>query len=307
MGGVRAIGRRMIGLASSVIVVGALGLSVPARGAAAVDCSQGRTLLQCNEKLAIYNDSFNWGIGGFLDLTMFAAHLPLHLSNGALREFWHYETATGITRYEFELASIEQNVDQNFEQVAPPATLPSPPVKATGIVTRRMAGAMRALLIAEQQEVANLVAMETALSRATAALKLGRRDWAGWQTYAAAGFARGAAQAIGRVIPAQQRVTKTLVRARLLFGVGAADERVAQRWVRRHGFPAPVQQIMSKLGASPVVLALARSTFVNSRTVPVTYSLARYLSSARVVGDEKKCMDALQAFAARIPLAPHPA
>jgi hypothetical protein len=295
----------MIWFGSGLLLMCSLALWAPA--ARSVDCSKGRSLLLCSERVAIYNDSASWAVGGFVDLSLFAAHLPLHLNNPALAQFWQYETATAFARYLFEVGIINEGVDEDFEQVAPAARLLAPIVKPTGIVTRQVASALSRLLRAEDQEVANLVAMNTALNRATAArINRSRPDWAAWQEYQAARFARQAAAAIGHVIPAAQRVTQAFVHSGLLFGVGPADLQAAQRRVRAHGFPAAIRRTMSVLGVPPPWIAAGRAIFLQANIGPTSYGLTQYLSSASVIGAEKGCANALVRFAARIPVAPQP-
>jgi hypothetical protein len=273
---------------------------------ASADCSLGRSLLQCGEKDALYYDSVNAGIVGFASLDLFRAKRPLHLNNPALAAFWRYQSAAGIARYEYEFSIINQNFDQDFEEVPQAAKLSPPSVKRSGIVTRGMARAMTRLMRAEQQQIVNLAAMNTALDRASAAILLSRPDWTRYQTYVAAGFARRAAAAIAAVIPRERAVTKALVRARLLFGVGPADQRAAQRWVRKHGFPGPVRQIMLTLGMNPISIAFTRQAFLSARVGPTTFSVSKYLSAGSVVSNQKSAANALNGFANRIPAVPQP-
>jgi hypothetical protein len=291
--------------------VAGLLLSMSAQGANAqtsgTNCKLGRSLLACSEKVGLYYDSVNSAIGGLGATELFQAPRPLHLSNPALAQFWRFEAASGITRYGFELGIASQSGDQNFEQVQPAASPPAPVVAPHGIVTRRMAGAMTRLMRAEQREDVNLVAMDVALNRATYALQASRSDWAHYQAYVAAGYARRAAAAIAGVIPAQRAVTKVLVRARLMFGVGGADQRAAQRYVRRHGFPSRIQQIMVSLGMDQITLAFVRYGFLHAKLGPVTYSMSRYLSSSSLIAKEKQCRGALRHFANRTPAVAQPA
>ncbi len=273
----------------------------------ASNCSAGRSLLQCGEKQGIYNDAFNWAAGGVLDLVLFETRLPVPLKNPALARFWRFETATALARYGLEFASVQQLTDPDFEHLAPAATLPAPAVRAGGVVTRQMAAAMSRLMLAEQQEVVNLGAFNTALNRATAALiERSRADWVAWQASAAAGFALHAAAAIGRVRVAERALTRSLVHARLLFGVGPVDLRRAQRYVRAHGLARSVTDVMTTLGVPPILLALIKDGFVNAGLGPTSFSLSQYFSSPTVTAGEKRCADALRHFAARIPRAGRP-
>jgi hypothetical protein len=170
-----------------------------------------------------------------------------------------------------------------------------------------MATVMTRLMQGEQQEVVNLVAMNTALNRATYALQDSRPDWSQYQTYMAANFARHAADAISRLIGRQRAVTKALVQRKLMFGVGDADERAAQRSVRKHGFPRGVQQAMVSLGADPLTLAFVKDSFLHAKPVAITYSMSKYLSSSSVITRERQCASALRHFANRIPAVSQPA
>jgi hypothetical protein len=291
-------------LTSSIAVVCALVLWQPAAGAAAT-CT-GRSELSCSVKTALYYDAVNWAVGGFGSLDLFAAPKTLHLSNPALAQFWRFEAATGITRYEFELGIGSQGNDGAYESVVTAAKLSAPVIKPSGIVSHHTASAMSSLLAAEQREIVNLVAADVALNRAFGATVAGRQDWANYQTYTAALLARRAARAIGQVIGWQRSVTRALLGAGLKFGVGPGDQHAEQRYVRKHGFPAAVKQIMLTLGNNGVTLALAKSAFVHAKASAMTFSLSKYLSSASVSGDEKKCAGALVSFANSVPSVPRP-
>jgi hypothetical protein len=290
---------------SSIAVVCALALWQPVAGAAA-PCS-GRTALSCSVRTAIYYDAVNWALGGFGSLDLFQAPKALHLANPALAQFWRFEAASGMTRYVFELGIGSQGNDGAYESVVSAAKIPPPRIKPSGIVRRRTAFVMTRLLSAEQQEIANLVATDVALNRAFGATVAGRQDWANYQTYTAALLARRAAAAIGHVIPRQRALTEALLRAGLKFGVGPADQSAEQRYVRKHGFPPAVTQVMQTLGNNSVTLALAKSAFVHAKTTSaMTFSMTRYLSSAIVIADEKKCARALVSFANGVPSVPRP-
>jgi hypothetical protein len=291
-------------LTSSIAVVCALALWQPVAGAAA-SCP-GRTQLSCSVRTAIYYDAVNWAIGGFASLDLFQAPKTLHLNNPALAQFWRFEAATGMTRYVFELGIGSQGNDGAYESVVTAAKPPAPVIKPSGIVSHHTASAMSRLLAAEQHEVVNLVAVDVALNRAFGATVAGRQDWADYQTYTAALLARRAAAAIGSVIPRQRAVTQALLGAGLKFGVGPADQRGEERAVRKHGFPAALQQIMTTLGNNSITLAVAKSAFVHATPTAMTYSLSKYLSSASVIADEKKCAGALVSFAKGVPSAARP-
>ena len=150
------------------------------------------------------------------------------------------------------------------------------------------------------------MAIDVALNRAFGATVAGRSDWASYQTYTAAVLARGAATAIGEVIPRQRAVSRALLGAGLQFGVGPSDERAEQRYVRKNGLPAAVAQIMTMLGNNGVTLAVAKYVFVHAKPTPMTYRMSPYLSSASVISNESKCATALLSFANSVPSAPRP-
>jgi hypothetical protein len=212
-----------------------------------------------------------------------------------------------MTRFEYDLAiGGPGSADSLFESPVQAAHPPAPVIMPTGIVTGHMARAMRRLVKAEEQEAVNLVAMDTALDRAIGANQRSRTDWSKYLAYIAAGFARRAAGAIGTVIRRQHAVTKALVHARLMFGVGPADQRAETRYVRKHGFPRAVTQTMLNLGMNPIVLRFAKYSFVHAKPSSTTYSLSKYLSSSSVIRNERKLQSALRGFAARVPAAPKP-
>jgi hypothetical protein len=266
----------------------------------------GRPQLTCTLRAALYNDSVNSAIGGFAAVDLFEAPGPLHLSNPALAQFWHFEAATGITRYVYELAVGSQGNDLAFETIPQAMRLPAPRIKPSGIVNRRSATALSRLLSAEQQEIVNLLAMDIALNRATGATISSRSDWATYQTYVAARFAREAAGAMNALVSRQRSVTAALLRAGLRFGVGEADQHAAQRHVRAHGWPRAIKQNLLTLGMSAAAVRLAKSAFLNGNVGATTFSLSRQLSSTSVVKDERKCARALLQFADRTPTVPVP-
>jgi hypothetical protein len=266
----------------------------------------GRPQLTCSQRAALYNDSVNWGLEGFAGVDLFEAPRTLHLNNPALAQFWRFEAATGITRYMFGLAVGSQGNDLSFETVPQAARLQAPVIRPSGIVGRRLAAALGGLLGVEEQEIANLEAMDIALNRATGATIDGRKDWAGYQVYVAARFARRAAGAMNRLVSRQRAVTKALQRAGLHFGVGEADQRAAQRYVRKHGWPPAINQDMLALGMNSVTLSLAKNAFVHVNAGSATFSLSQYMSSASVIGEQKSCARALLQFAAQTPAVPVP-
>jgi hypothetical protein len=305
--GQSAFGRRLAGFAASLLCVCGLGLWQPlADGAAATATCPGRPALPCSLRTALYYDGANWAIGGFGSLDLFQAKRALHLGNPALAGFWRYEAATGMARYQYDLAIGSPGRDLAFESPVQTPRPPAPVIKATGIVTRHMASVMRSLLKAEQQEVGTLVAMDTALDRAAGAVSRGRSDWAKYLAYVSAGFARQAADAIGVVIPRQRAVTKALIHAKLPFGVGPADQRAAQRYVRSHGFPPALQQIMLQVGMNSVTVSLAKYGFLHAKPNATTYSMSRYLSLAKVIRYEQNLASELRSFAGSVPAVSQP-
>ena len=308
LGGPSTCAKRLAGFAATSLVVCGLGLWQPmAEGVAASTCSGGRPVFTCNQRIALYNDAVDWAIGGFDALDLFRAPKTLHLGNPALAAFWRYEAATAMSRYEYDLAlGSPGTADTLFETPVQVARPPRPVIKPTGIVTGHMAGVMRRLVKAEQQEAVNLVAMDTALDRAIGANQRSRPDWSRYLGYVAAGFARRAAAAIGTVVPRQRAVTKVLVHAKLMFGVGPADQKAEARVVRKHGFPRAVTQAMLDMGVSPVVIRFARYSFVHAKPSSTTFSLSKYLSSASVIHRERQLASTLRAFATSVPAAPRP-
>jgi hypothetical protein len=289
---------------SSIAVVCALALWQPVAGDA--QSCPGRPQLSCSVRTALYYDAVNWAVGGFGSLDTFQAPKVLHLNNPALAQFWQFEAATGITRYEFELGIGSQGNDGAYESPVSAAKLAAPKIKSSGIVNRHMASVLSRLLAAEQQEIVDLVAADVALNRTTGATIGGRTDWANYQEYTAAGFARRAAAAIGKVIPRERAVTRALIGAGLQFGIGPADQHAEQRYVRKHGFPHAVLQLLVMLGNNGVTLALEKDAFVHAKASANTFSMSKYLSSASVIGTERKCASALVSFANGVPAAPQP-
>jgi hypothetical protein len=274
--------------------------------ASAASSCPGRPQLTCSERAALYNDSVSWGTEGFAAVDLFEARRQLHLNNPALAQFWRFEAATGIARYMFELGVGSQGNDLAFETVPQAARVPAPVIRPSGIVSSRLAGALTTLLSEEQQEIVNLLATDVALNRATGAAISGRQDWARYQTYVAAQFARKTAAAMKGLVPRQRAASEALLRAGLKFGVGEADQRAAQRYVRKHGWPSAIDHDMVALGMSAVTLSLAKNAFVHSNAGTTTFSLSKYMSSASVISEEKSCARALLQFAGQTPAAPLP-
>jgi hypothetical protein len=293
------------------LLLGAVSVSVgsaSAGAAATKSCQKGRSLLQCNEKIGIYDDSYVASIGGFGDLVLFETKLPLPIGNSALSQFWRYQTATSIARLEFESSIINQETDENIEQISKLANLPAPVVRASGVVDRHTASALSALVRAEQQQVLNLAAMNTALNRATAALiTRTRSDWLRYQESAAGGFAIHAAAATQRMIRFQQAAERALVAKNLLFGVGPVDLKLAQSAVKRaRSFVPRIAALLTRFGIAPPVLGAAEAEFALANLGPTSVSLSQYLSSSTLIGGERDLIKALRHYAARIPHAGRP-
>lgn len=271
--------------------------------AAAKSCEKGRTLLQCGEKIGIFDDSYGAAIGGFGDLILFETKLPLPLGNPALSQFWKYQTATSLARVQFESGINNQLLDENIEQVPQRAKLSTPVVHASGVVDRRAAGALSSLLRAEQQQVVNLAAMNTALNRATAAQTTRTRsDWMNYQLSAAGGFALHAAAATRRMIRFQRRAERALVHSNLLFGVGPVDLRLAKRKVRRtKRIARSIATILQYYGITGPLLGTTAEEFLLADLGPTSVSLSQYLGSSTLTLGERHLIRALRHFAARIP------
>ena len=298
-------------------VLGCAVLSAAAAGAASAagaaaptsnGCQQGRTILQCSEKLEIYQGSYTASIGGFGDLILFETKLPLPISNPALSRFWSYQAATSIAAAELDSSIINQETDDNIEQIATRANLRAPVVQASGVVDSRTAAALSRLLLAEQQQVVNLEAMETALNRATAAqIERQRPDWARYQQSAAGGFALHAAAATGRMITLQKAASQALVAKKLLFGVGPVDLKMAQQTVKKaREFIPMIGSLLLGFGVTTPMIGAAEVQFVLANLGPTSVSLSQYLDSTTLIGGERNLITALRHYAARIPHAGRP-
>ncbi|MEA2145571.1 MAG: hypothetical protein QOD66_3834 [Solirubrobacteraceae bacterium] len=242
-----------------------------------------------------------------LDLELFETSLPLHLNNPALARFWRFETATAGARSVYEYVFQNTVTDDNFEAIATVPSLPQPGVRAHGIVGRRIAGALSALMRAEQSEVLNLQALDTSLNRATtASLTRGRSDWVKWQMATAARFASRTARAITRVIAGQRSVTRTLGRQGLLFGVGAVDLKLGQRHIRKYGLAPSVHATMQSIGMDALTIAFCVNSFETASFGQLSFSLTRFLGSSGTIAGERGFRAALSGFAARVPAASKP-
>jgi hypothetical protein len=291
------------------LALGCLSLAVTAvsagsAGAAATKpCQKGRTVLQCGEKIGLYDDSLGASVGGFGDLVLFETKLPLPIGNPALSQFWLYQCATSIARSEFEAAITNQETDENIEQIARRVSMAAPVVRASGVIDRRTAATLSRLLLAEQQQVLNLAGMATALNRATAALVTRTRaDWARYQESAAGGFAIHAAAATQRMIADQRAAERALIAKKLLFGVGPVDLKKAQKTVKRQrAFVPNVNNLITRFGLALPQIGAAEAEFVIANFGPTSVSLSQYLTSSTLVGGERALIRALRHYAARIP------
>jgi hypothetical protein len=60
------------------------------------------------------------------------------------------------------------------------------------------------------------------------------------------------------------------------------------------------------MGVSPVVIRFAQYSFVHAKPSSITFGLSRYLSSRRVIHNERQLASALRTFANSVPPAPQP-
>lgn len=268
---------------------------------------QGRALLQCPEKQAIFADDVDWSHVSVLDFELFETRTPLHLSNRSLATFWRFEASTAAARGALEFVLGSEVTDANFEAIQPIAKLPRPSVPRDGIVDRKTAAALSHLMQTEQREVLVIEALDAALNRATAArYDRGRQDWVNWQLAAAAGFATKTAAAIGRVIPAERAAATALVKHKLLFGVGSEDLKLARRNVRKHGLAPKLVAVMTQLGLTAPLVKAAKQTFLVTKAVATSFSLAELLSAPHTIAAQKAAAAQLRHFAKRIPPASKP-
>jgi hypothetical protein len=269
-------------------------------------CS-GRALLLCSEKVQLFADDVNWTHLFVLDLEPFETRVPVGLSNPALRGFWRFETAAAGARsaVEFELGYDFTDID--FESVAQVAQLPPPRVRPHGVVNRRLASAMNALMAAEQSEVLNLQALAATMNKATeASHERARSDWLHWQLAVAARYASRAAGAIGGVMRWQRTVSRLLHRRHLLMGVGSADLRLAQRQVRRHGISSEIRAQMQRLQMGDFQVRICTQAVTSTSFGPLSFSLAEILANRTTILGERGMQSALRSFARRTPPASPP-
>jgi hypothetical protein len=275
--------------------------------AAHASACAGRKLLTCAERTQTLTDDLSWTYAFVLDLELFETPLPLHLNNPALGQFWRFETSAAAARSIYEYQLQYEITDPNFEQIVAAPSPPAPAVHRSGIVDRRTAGALTALMGAEQSELVNTRALITSLNRASAATYLrGRSDWVAWQEAAAARFAARAAGAIGRVIRAQRAASQALMRKRLPFGIGAEDLKLAHRAVRRHGLAGSVAAVMQRLGLTKAMIALCVSKFEATSFGQRSFNLTETISDPATIASERGFQAALRHFAARVPVASRP-
>jgi hypothetical protein len=284
----------------------ALGSGATAAGAApsAHAACGGRALLLCSEKQQILPDITAWTNGFVLDAELFEAP-QVHVYNPALIQFWRWETTTAAARSLFESLLFKEFVtDQNFENLAVPPKLPAPVVRPSGIIDRKFAGAMSALLQAELREIGNLEALDTSLDRAqTAKFMRGRADWVAWQQSAAAGFANRAAGSIGSVIFWERIVSAGLMKRNRPFGVGSTDLKLAQRQVSQHGFAAPLVADMTQLQLAGAV-GILQSEFEHYSFGTFSFNVSQVLGQG--VAAQQGLSAALRHYAARIPASSKP-
>lgn len=285
----------------------AVALLAASSGAAPAASCPGRVLLQCSEKLGVFGDDVLWAHEAVLDTELFETRTPLHLSNPSLAQFWRFEAATATARGLLEYLLGSEISDPNFEAIAPVAKLPKPSVHAHGFVSRGEAVTLTRLMVAEQREVLDLGAVDTAMNRATAArYERGRQDWVSWQEAAAAGFATRTAASIAPVIKAQRAVSKAFTKRRLLFGVGSEDLKLAQRNVRKHGLAPKLTAVMTALGLNTGELKIAKRTFLNTSFGQASFSLTQQLGAATAATKQKALAASLRHFANRVPPASKP-
>ncbi len=242
-----------------------------------------------------------------LDSVLFETPLAGRIHDASLRQFWRYEAADAAARSVLEFALGSEVGDANFEQVYRPPSLPSPHVKREGAVGGRLATSINALMLDQQTETLNVLAMEVSLNRASEArYQRTRQDWMKWQEWMAARYARRAAAAITRALGAQRAVTRALAHKRWLFGIGSADLSFAHRQVRRQGLAGSLQTTMRQIGMDSGAIALSAKTFLKTTFGQQSFSLTRYLVDPKALAFEKGFRSALTHFANRTPAATQP-
>lgn len=276
--------------------------SVPAQTA----CG-GRALLTCDEKNQSFPDAVNWSHGFVLDGELFETPLATRIHTAALKQFWLFETATAAARAEYEFGLSSELTDIDFEDVVRPPALPRPVVHRGRVVDRRLASQLSALMQAEQAEVLGLYGLDVSMNRATEArYERGRDDWVRWQEAEAAGYARRTEAAITSVIRAERQVSRSLIRRKLLFGVGSADLNFARRTVRHHGLARPLVALLHTFGFDNSLVLHSAQFFRQTTFGPLSFSLSQFLAGPSVLAGESGFRAALSHFAARIPAAQRP-
>jgi hypothetical protein len=84
----------MLLAAAAALSCWALGAGLPQSRAATQGSCTGRTLLQCSELTAIYDDSVTWTFSYARDFELFETRIPVGLHNHALWQFWRFEAAS---------------------------------------------------------------------------------------------------------------------------------------------------------------------------------------------------------------------
>jgi hypothetical protein len=297
---ISALWRRAWTAVVAAAVVGAFAASAHAA------CG-GRALLTCDEKSQSFPDAVNWSHSFVLDGELLETPLISHIHTAALKQFWLFETATAAARAEYEFGLASEIADSNFENVVSPPALRAPAVHRGGVVDRKLAGQMTALMQAEQAEVIDLYALDVSMNRATEArYERGRDDWLKWQEAIAAGYARRAAAAIVRVERAERQVSRTLMRRKLLFGVGSADLNVARRTVRRHGLTRSLVAQLHAFGFDDSLVSHSAQFYELTDFGTLSFSLSQVLGQPSALAAEDEFRGALNHFAARIPAAQRP-
>jgi hypothetical protein len=293
-------------VASCVIVAISAAKATAGTPGARAACG-GRSLLTCDEKTKSFPDTVNWAHAFVLDGELFETPLARHIHTAALKQFWLFETATAAARAEYEFELGTEVADTNFENVVSPPALRPPVVHRGRVVDRRLAAQLTALMQAEQVEVVNLYALDVSMNRATEAqYERGREDWLKWQQAIAAGYARRAAGAIVRVIRAERQVSRSLVKRKLLFGVGSADLNVARRTVARHGLTRPLVALLQSFGFDSSLVSHSAKFFRATDFGTLSFSLSQLFAQPAVFAAENEFRGALNHFAARIPPAARP-
>lgn len=287
----------------TVIALGLIAFPSSLRAAAC----PGRVLLTCSEKQAMIAEGLAARDAFVLNAEPFQTPTSLPLGNAALRHFWRFEAASSAALTVFEQELLLDGSDPDFEAISPPPHLQPPVVQPRGIVDRPLAKALRSLMAQQVAAVANLIAANAALNRATTASSYrGRSDWVNWQLAEAAKFAARAAGALRGGMTAERSASRGLIRRHILFGVGSADLRLAQRSVRRSGFTSALVADMRQLTLNDAAIGYCRQTFLQASFGPSSFALSTYLDVSDVRAAQGAYIQALSHFAGRIPAATQP-